>query len=134
MWSLTAERAKGLSNLSGDVKTPQTIDPNYVPGFVWTRQYGFRVVQSFKHGRLRHLAGESADHCQGGSACPAGTCLYGGSTAGVQSSSYNAVNATYSYNLGPDIIAKVAVDPGWGHYEAFAIGRFPHYQWYPPAP
>jgi hypothetical protein len=49
MWSLTAERAKGLSNLSGDVKTPLTIDPNYVPGFVWTRQYGFRVVQTLKH-------------------------------------------------------------------------------------
>jgi hypothetical protein len=27
--------------------TPQTIDPNYVPGFVWTRQYGFRVVKNF---------------------------------------------------------------------------------------
>ena len=29
--------------------TPLTIDPNYVPGFVWTRQYGFRVVKSFEH-------------------------------------------------------------------------------------
>ena len=29
--------------------TPQTIDPNYVTGFVWTRQYGFRVVKSFNH-------------------------------------------------------------------------------------
>jgi hypothetical protein len=132
MWSLTAERAKGLSNLSGDVKTPQTIDPNYVPGFVWARQYGFRVVQSFKHAAFG-ISLENPQTITGGSSCPAGTCLFGGSTAGVQSSSYNAVNATYSYNLGPDIIAKVAVDPGWGHYEAFAIGRFPHYQWYPGA-
>jgi Skp family chaperone for outer membrane proteins len=132
MWSLTAERAKGLSNLSGDVKTPLTIDPNYLPGFVWTRQYGFRIVQSLKHAAFG-ISLENPQTITGGSACPAGTCLFGGSTSGVQSSSYNAVNGTYSYNLGPDIIGKVAIDPGWGHYEAFAIGRFPHYEWYPGA-
>jgi hypothetical protein len=131
MWSLSAERAKGLSNLSGDVKTPLTIDPNYVPGFVWTRQYGFRVVQTLKHVAFG-LSLENPQTITGGSSCTQGTvtCLYGASTT-AQSSSYNAVNATYSYNLGPDIIAKVAVDPGWGHYEAFAIGRFPHYQLWP---
>jgi hypothetical protein len=130
MWSLAAERAKGLSNFSGDVKTPQTIDPNYVPGFVWARQYGFAVLKSGTHVSYG-VSLENAQTLQGGSNCPAGACLFGGSTAGVQSSSYNAVNGTYSYNLGPDIIGKVAVDPGWGHYEAFAIGRFPHYEYYP---
>jgi type II secretory pathway pseudopilin PulG len=131
MWSLAAERAKGLSNLSGDVKTPQTIDPNYVPGFVWTRQYGFRVVETMKHVAFG-ISLENPQTITGGSSCTQGTvtCLYGASTT-AQSSSYNAVNATYSYNLGPDIIAKVAVDPGWGHYEAFAIGRFPHYELWP---
>lgn len=131
MWSLTAERAKGLSNLSGDVKTPLTIDPNYVPGFVWTRQYGFRVVQTLKNVAFG-ISLENPQTITGGSSCTQGTvtCLYGASTT-TQSSSYNAVNATYSYNLGPDIIAKVAVDPGWGHYEAFAIGRFPHYRLWP---
>ena len=139
MWSLVAERAKGLSNLSGDVKTPQTIDPNYVPGFVWTRQFGFRVIDTLNKHIAFGISLENPQTITGGSACPTATvggvvsasCLYGGSTSGVQSSSYNAVNATYSYNLGPDIIGKVAIDPGWGHYEAFAIGRFPHYQYYP---
>jgi hypothetical protein len=130
MWSLAAERAKGLSNFSGDVKTPQTIDPNYVPGFVWARQYGFAILKTGR--QLSYgVSLENAQTITGGSACPAGSCLYGGSTSGVQSSSYNAVNGTYSYNLGPDVIGKVAVDPGWGHYEAFAIGRFPHYEYYP---
>jgi hypothetical protein len=131
MWSLSAERAKGLSNLSGDVKTPLTIDPNYVPGFVWTRQYGFRIVDTMKHVAFG-ISLENPQTITGGSSCTQGTvtCLYGASTT-AQSSSYNAVNATYSYNLGPDIIGKVAVDPGWGHYEAFAIGRFPHYQLWP---
>ena len=49
MWSLATEDRKGLSNDSGDILTPLTIDPNYVTGFVWTRQYGFRVVKSFNH-------------------------------------------------------------------------------------
>ena len=47
LWSLATEDKKGISNLSGDIMTPQTIDPNYVAGFVWTRQYGFRVTKSF---------------------------------------------------------------------------------------
>ncbi len=49
LWSLATEDKKGLSNLSSDIMLPQTIDPNYVPGFVWTRQYGFRVTKSFEH-------------------------------------------------------------------------------------
>ena len=49
MWSLATEDKKGISNLSGDIMTPQTIDPNYVAGFVWTRQYGFRVTKTFKN-------------------------------------------------------------------------------------
>ena len=48
MWSLATEDKKGLSNLSGDIMTPQTIDPNYNVGFVWTRQYGFRVTKTGK--------------------------------------------------------------------------------------
>ena len=47
LWSLATEDKKGISNLSGDIMTPQTIDPNYVAGFVWTRQYGFRVTKTF---------------------------------------------------------------------------------------
>jgi Skp family chaperone for outer membrane proteins len=48
MWSLATEDKKGLSNLSGDIMTPQTIDPNYSVGFVWTRQWGFRVTKTGK--------------------------------------------------------------------------------------
>jgi hypothetical protein len=49
LWSLATEDKKGISNLSSDILTPQTIDPNYVAGFVWTRQYGFRVTKTFDH-------------------------------------------------------------------------------------
>ena len=49
LWSLATEDKKGISNLSGDIMTPLTIDPNYNAGFIWTRQYGFRVTKTFKH-------------------------------------------------------------------------------------
>jgi hypothetical protein len=49
LWSLATEDRKGISNLSGDILVPLTIDPNYVPGFVWERQYGFRVTKTFQH-------------------------------------------------------------------------------------
>jgi hypothetical protein len=49
LWSLATEDKKGISNLSGDIMTPQTIDPNYNAGFVWTRQFGFRVTKTGKH-------------------------------------------------------------------------------------
>ena len=49
LWSLATEDKKGISNISGDIMTPQTIDPNYVVGFVWTRQFGFRVTKTFKN-------------------------------------------------------------------------------------
>jgi hypothetical protein len=34
--------------------------------------------------------------------------------------SYNTAG-NYSFNPSPDIIAKVAVDPGFGHYEVFGL-------------
>jgi hypothetical protein len=46
LWSLATEDRRGISNLSGDIMLPLTIDPNYVPGFVWERQYGFRVTKT----------------------------------------------------------------------------------------
>ena len=49
LWSMATEVKKGISSAPSDTLTPLTIDPNYVPGFIWTRQYGFRVVKSTDH-------------------------------------------------------------------------------------
>src|ERR1017187_6397083 len=46
LWSLATEGKKGIPSAPSDILTPLTIDPNYVTGFVWTRQYGFRVVKT----------------------------------------------------------------------------------------
>ena len=47
LWSLATENKKGITSPAADVPVPMTGDPNYMPGFVWTRQYALRVVKSF---------------------------------------------------------------------------------------
>ncbi len=39
--------------------------------------------------------------------------------------------STYSFNLAPEIVAKMAFQPGWGHWEFFGVGRFFHDRIYP---
>ena len=60
LWSMATEQKKGITSDSGNVATPQTIDPNYAAGFVWTRQYGFRVVKTYP----KFSFGASAENAQ----------------------------------------------------------------------
>jgi hypothetical protein len=39
--------------------------------------------------------------------------------------------ANISFNQAPDLLTKIAIDPGWGHYEIFGIARFAHETIYP---
>ena len=135
LWSLATEDAKAISNLSGDILTPQTIDPNYNAGFVWTRQYGFRVTKTLD----KMAFGIAAENPQvlgpGGSINlnPYTTYLWGqpGASGGLYNGAANTTNGTtpglittYAINPAPDFLAKITFDPGLGHYEIFGIGRF----------
>ena len=165
MWSLATENGKGITAVPSNELTPLTIDPNYVAGFVWTRQYGFRVVKSFKNAAFglsvenpqllytASLAGSSpyavlgSAGANGGnynaaiSTCSPSTSIVNysnqketdsaGNTIDVAVPVYKTVNgcadiATLSFNDAPDIIGKVALDPGWGHFELFGIAGFAH--------
>lgn len=119
MWSLATETTKGLQN--GSEILPGTIDPNYSTGFVWTRQYGFRVTKDFGN---KFFAGVSAENAE--MLNPAGSNLpsnYVFGSTGTGGGLYNST-ANYSFNLAPDIITKLAFEPGWGHFEIFNINRF----------
>ena len=59
MWSLVTETAEGESN--GTEVPPSTIDPQFAAGFVWARQYGFRVAKGFKN---KFWLGASAENAQ----------------------------------------------------------------------
>ena len=56
MWSLATEGDKGIPSNSSGMVTPPTIDPNYVPGFIFTRQWGGRVVKSIDRGKFTFAA------------------------------------------------------------------------------
>lgn len=127
MWSLTTETTHGLDN--GTEILPATIDSQYTAGFVWNRQPGFRFAKNF-HNKV--WFGVSLENDQ---ALPAGTAptdqFLG--AAGTGGGLYN-LNANYSFNLAPEIVAKFAFEPGWGHWELFGVQRSFRNRIYPNAP
>ncbi len=119
MWSLATETTKGLDN--GTEILPATIDSQYNAGFVWTRQYGFRVSKNIGSKAWIGASAENAETLNpAGSSLPTNVLL---GSAGTGGGLYNST-ANYSFNLAPDMIAKAAFEPGWGHYEVFGIARF----------
>lgn len=129
MWSLATETTHGLDN--GTEILPGTIDPQYTAGFVWARQYGFRVSKNFND---RLWIGASAENAEtlnpAGAGLPLNLII---GSAGTGGGLYNAT-ANYSFNLAPDLIAKIAYEPKWGgHYELFGISRFFRDRIYPNA-
>ena len=120
VWSLATENGKGISpdddlGRTNDAR-PKTIDPSYNVGFVFARQYGIRATKTFGDKVAFAVAMENAQgtlttHGNGNN------FLLGETGA---SNSYNTTS-NYTFNPSPDIIAKVAFDPGFGHYEVFGL-------------
>jgi hypothetical protein len=114
MWSLVTETGKGMDNRSEAI--PLTIDTSYNVGFSYARQYGLRVVKNIDNKVWFGFAMENAQatvttHSN------AGNFLVG--EPGANRAFPNT--ATYSFNPSPDLIAKVAFEPGFGHYEVFGL-------------
>jgi len=128
MWSLATEDKVGLANLQEAI--PMTIDSQYNVGFTWARQYGLRTTKRLSNNLW--LAG-SIENAQtlniGGHNLP--TILY--QQTGNPGGLYNS-SANYSYNLAPDVIAKLAYQPSFGHFELFGVGRFFRDRVYPNGP
>jgi hypothetical protein len=130
-WSLATMYSQGL--LPRHENVPLTIDAQYAVGFDWARQAEFRVVKSMDDRKL--WAGFSVEEPQttfsgnAGPNCLTGantmTAIGGGTLEDTQcgGSNVNSVQA-YSDNYAPDLIAKIAADPGYGHYELYGILSF----------
>lgn len=141
MWSLVTETKHGLDNRTEAL--PMTIDPQYHVGFSWARQYGVRLVKGFDNKvwfgvSLENSQATLSSHNNGanflvGSAGANGG-LYNGSITTCSTTLTNSLgvtgttpittctpSATYSFNPSPDIIAKLAFEPGFGHYEIFGL-------------
>jgi hypothetical protein len=119
-WSLVTEDAKGISpdddiGKTNDVR-PKTIDSVYNVGFNYARQPGIRITKSFGAAVAFAVAVENS---QATLTTHGNAANYLLGQAGA-SSSFNSLS-TYSFNPSPDIIAKVAFDPGFGHYEVYGL-------------
>jgi hypothetical protein len=144
MWSLATETRKGIINRQES--NPGMIDPQYVVGYTWARQYAFRVVKDFGGKFALGASVEAPQATIGGrgfssvttinsAAAPATIVTSGATTAqtgnffinapGAGGGLYNAFDANgYTVNKAPDLIFKAAADPGFGHYELFGIVSF----------
>jgi hypothetical protein len=117
-WSMVTETTNLLAR--GSEILPGTIDPQYEAGFMWTRQYSFRVVKNFDQKFAFGLAAENAETLNpSGQNLPTNLLI---GSAGNGGGLYNST-ANYSFNKTPDFVAKIAAEPGWGHWELIGIGR-----------
>jgi hypothetical protein len=144
MWNLvTMNRKAGNADAPW---IPNTLDANYLVGYEWGRQAEFRIAKTVGKNATVVLAltdpsylnlGATNTNGQVAGLATAGAGNLGNTvTAGCTSGSSSATLPvsvatlcpqidTYSTNLAPDIILKVAYDdPRLGHYEFKALGRF----------
>ncbi|MBP1778544.1 MAG: uncharacterized protein H6Q86_4555 [candidate division NC10 bacterium] len=116
-WSLLTTNTKGI--MPRQEQIPITIDAQYVEGFNWLRVPQFRVVEEFGHGLWAGASAESPQVVTSPIVQPTGVNYTNpGNSAGL----LNATT-TYSNDWVPDLHAKIAYDPGWGHYEFKSLLR-----------
>jgi hypothetical protein len=115
MWSLITETKKGLDNRTEAL--PMTIDPQYNVGFSWNRQYAFRVTKNISNKAWFGFAVEDSQATLGGHGANNNFVL---GEQGTSGGLYNPT-ANYSFNPSPDIVGKLAFEPGWGHLEVFGV-------------
>jgi len=126
-WTLLTETKHGLDQRTE--ATPMTIDPNYTVGFTFARQYGLRLVKNFNNKAWFGVSMENSEATLGthnnganflvGSAGANGGLYNAGASASASGTAANLAN--YSFNPSPDIVVKLAAEPGFGHYEIFGI-------------
>jgi len=133
-WSLLTLNKSGISPRGEWV--PATIDGQYVVGYDFARLATFRIAKSFNNKKttVAFSVENPATLNFGASSAVAGLASTGSGSLGnsTVSSCTAAAGAavsctgspTYSTNLAPDMIGKIAFDPGWGHYEVKGVMRY----------
>jgi len=146
-WSLATLDGKGINERSE--LPPPTIDAQYVPGFIWTRQPQLRITKSFGDDYTLGLSVENPQTTLGGTAptdcsvkagaatqaCTAnGTVVISSNGSSFSGAGLNSTRDAefnpgiqLSLNHVPDVIGKFAWEPGYFdgnvHLELFGIYR-----------
>lgn len=114
-WSLITTNKSGVAPRGEDV--PLTIDAQYAVGFNWAREATFRLSQKVADHAWVAIAAEEPEMTFAARNAPAGFVI--GQVGGSQLNQL----ANYSTDLAPDVVGKLAFEPGFGHWELKAIGR-----------
>jgi hypothetical protein len=128
MWSLLTTDRKGVATRAEFI--PLTIDGAYVVGYDYVRQTSFRFTKKFqnKYWAAVELANPETSQ-PNASYVPSNLFGFNSSTNATSPSgaTLNYLSGStngFSTNLAPDLLAKFVWEPGWGHYEIKALGRF----------
>jgi hypothetical protein len=146
-WSLITMNRKGVDADTSTVWIPNIMEAQYSIGYDWARLGELRISKTINDHASFAIAAVNASSLVFGTStstveglASTGTGLYGNSLAsgctltgtanpavpGTDTYSIACSNTpTYSTNLAPDVITKLAYDdPKLGHYEIKALGRF----------
>jgi hypothetical protein len=126
MWSLLTTNRQGMTNLR-ELK-PGGEEANFVVGFTWTRERAVRVIQNFNNRVWVGVALENPESTYAAAFVPPnvmGLNTSPNAATGVNLLPFLANYSTgHSTTLAPDLVAKIAYEPGWGHFEVKALGRW----------
>ncbi len=140
-WSLLTANRTGVGPRG--LALPAGINASIMVGFHYARQNGFRVYKKWEMSDKKKLylafAVENPEATTSGS-IPAGLTIWGtqarpvvspggaANCAADRTVSGLAPCSNFATNLSvdaaPDVIGKLAVEPGWGHFEIAAVARF----------
>jgi len=148
-WTLLNTDRKGIALRSEFI--PNTIEASYVIGYTYVRQTAIRFTKNFNNRIWAAFEVANPETTYATSFTPsfimglntsanvtspftnllpnlAAVCPLPAATATTSGYQCNPAPGAYSNgvstNLAPDLIAKVAFEPGWGHYEIKILGRF----------
>ncbi len=118
-WSLLTMDKAGI--VARQENIPQTIDAQYVPGFTFTRNPQLRITKEWFDKKV--TTGFSLESPQA-LVYNSGINPYSGNPIFTLPGTGTLNTTAYTTDFAPDMIAKIAIDPGYGHYEVYGIARF----------
>jgi hypothetical protein len=115
-WSLITLNRKGTAVDNANLWIPNTIEAQYSIGYNWGRFGELRVAKTLNNNVSLAAALDNPQSLPFGQGTQEGVSTAGGGL--------DAGGASYSTNLAPDLIVKLAYDNArLGHYELKALGR-----------
>lgn len=128
MWSLITTDRKGMVARAEFI--PTTVDGSYVVGMDYARQTAFRITTNFGNKTWLGLEVANPETNQPNASFVPSNLFGFNNSANAGSPNGSTLNFLtgstngFSTNLAPDLLAKVAFEPGWGHFELKTLGRF----------